>query len=377
MTVTIQLRGDLSANWDETNPVLRARELAVETDSGKAKLGDGVTDWASLGYWPPGPGGRGGDRACGWGARTAADVGAATGSALSAETARAGTAETALSASLAAEVSRAVIAEALSVPQSQSFSLANNTYKTIQQWTVTGQTDDPLPAFALVAGSQTYSYGSETTRGPAFWWGYNAGWLSTRDTSSNHSALGISAFADAGDSWNGLNGHGLEFNIVFRTQDGSKGTAAVEVVALDDNTNTVWTAIRCGTGSGNNGLSSGINFSRSDGSVTYMSMGPALADQIYTYAPMVLNGPAALTVNNANGAQQIVESAKTGNLCGWFFQQSGTNAWGFYEAGYKYFVVQDYYAGGGTPLIIWSAASTLGYSKQNWADYPIIIQGVD
>ena len=57
MSVTIQLRGDSAANWTSVNPVLNQREVGVETDTGKAKVGDGVTAWASLAYWDTGGGG--------------------------------------------------------------------------------------------------------------------------------------------------------------------------------------------------------------------------------------------------------------------------------------------------------------------------------
>lgn len=51
MSVTIQYRGDSAANWTSANPVLYQREIGVETDTHKAKIGDGATAWASLPYW--------------------------------------------------------------------------------------------------------------------------------------------------------------------------------------------------------------------------------------------------------------------------------------------------------------------------------------
>src|SRR6187397_875206 len=50
MATKIQLRGDTSANWTSTNPVLAPRELAVETDTMFYKIGNGTTPWNSLGY---------------------------------------------------------------------------------------------------------------------------------------------------------------------------------------------------------------------------------------------------------------------------------------------------------------------------------------
>jgi len=46
----IQLRRDTAANWTTANPTLSAGELGFETDTGKFKLGNGSTIWASLGY---------------------------------------------------------------------------------------------------------------------------------------------------------------------------------------------------------------------------------------------------------------------------------------------------------------------------------------
>ncbi len=54
MTTSVNIRyaiaGHAAAAWTGSNPVLLERELAVEIDTGKAKLGDGTTAWNSLGY---------------------------------------------------------------------------------------------------------------------------------------------------------------------------------------------------------------------------------------------------------------------------------------------------------------------------------------
>lgn len=54
MIETIQLRRDTAANWVSVNPVLAQGEAGVETDTRKAKLGDGATAWTGLPYWNPG-----------------------------------------------------------------------------------------------------------------------------------------------------------------------------------------------------------------------------------------------------------------------------------------------------------------------------------
>lgn len=43
-------RGDTAANWTAANPVLAVRELGLETDTRKIKIGDGTTAWNALGY---------------------------------------------------------------------------------------------------------------------------------------------------------------------------------------------------------------------------------------------------------------------------------------------------------------------------------------
>jgi hypothetical protein len=138
------------------------------------------------------------------------------------------------------------------VPVSQSLARADGAYEDVVQWTVTAQADDPLPAFGLTAGSRTAQRnGYSPVQGPAFWFGYNTALLSGQDGSAAHAAVGLSCFGDAGDSNNGSGGHGLEFNPAsFRSADGSAVTNALQMVALDDNTNTVsWpSAAAPGTG---------------------------------------------------------------------------------------------------------------------------------
>ena len=50
MAGRIQLRRGTAANWTSANPVLAAGEMGVETDTGRAKVGNGSTLWASLPY---------------------------------------------------------------------------------------------------------------------------------------------------------------------------------------------------------------------------------------------------------------------------------------------------------------------------------------
>lgn len=99
MSYTIQLRRDLASNWTSVNPILAAGEAGLETDTGMAKVGDGVTAWTSLPYWKPG-----GDFSdvssvngqTGAVVLTAAEVGADASGAATAEQTRAMAAEAAL-----------------------------------------------------------------------------------------------------------------------------------------------------------------------------------------------------------------------------------------------------------------------------------------
>jgi hypothetical protein len=50
MAVQIQLRHDIAANWTTANSVLAVGELGIETDTLKAKIGNGATAWNSLPY---------------------------------------------------------------------------------------------------------------------------------------------------------------------------------------------------------------------------------------------------------------------------------------------------------------------------------------
>lgn len=50
MSVTIQLRRDTAANWTSVNPTLADGEIGFETNTGLYKIGDGLTNWTTLGY---------------------------------------------------------------------------------------------------------------------------------------------------------------------------------------------------------------------------------------------------------------------------------------------------------------------------------------
>lgn len=53
MNTTIKLRRDTASRWRYANPVLAQGEPGVELDTGRFKLGDGVSRWQDLGYFVP------------------------------------------------------------------------------------------------------------------------------------------------------------------------------------------------------------------------------------------------------------------------------------------------------------------------------------
>jgi hypothetical protein len=48
--IQLSLRGDTLARWTEFNPVLGERELVLETDTRRFKMGNGVADYLALAY---------------------------------------------------------------------------------------------------------------------------------------------------------------------------------------------------------------------------------------------------------------------------------------------------------------------------------------
>ena len=54
--ITIKLRRDLYANWESKNPLLGDGEPGFEIDTGRFKIGDGVSRWMSLNYFVPAAG---------------------------------------------------------------------------------------------------------------------------------------------------------------------------------------------------------------------------------------------------------------------------------------------------------------------------------
>jgi hypothetical protein len=50
MAIQIQLRRGSATSWTSADPTLAEGELGFETDTGKLKIGDGLTEWTALPY---------------------------------------------------------------------------------------------------------------------------------------------------------------------------------------------------------------------------------------------------------------------------------------------------------------------------------------
>jgi len=53
MATRILIRRDCSSNFTSVNPILALAEMSYVTDTGRMKIGDGVTDWNTLDYFTP------------------------------------------------------------------------------------------------------------------------------------------------------------------------------------------------------------------------------------------------------------------------------------------------------------------------------------
>jgi hypothetical protein len=185
----------------------------------------------------------------------------------------------ATSAALAAEITRAEAAETLALPKSQSYAEVSGTYGTLFSVQATGGTDTVSP-FQMAAGAGTYG----GVVGPALFFGYNAQQGASKGSGA-HGAAAISFFADAGDT-NSSGAHGVEANITWFGPDGAGDqTGAFEMVAVNDTTNTVYTTIRCGSGS-SGPYSSSITFENADASTVFMQMSNASSNVVF-FQPVV------------------------------------------------------------------------------------------
>jgi hypothetical protein len=294
MIETIQLRRDTAANWASLNPILAQSEVGTETDTGKAKLGDGVTAWNSLPYWAGVAGavasvfGRTGPVAAEPGDYT---VGQVTGAAPLASPALTGTptaptqttgdtstkiaTDQFVATAVAAETTRAEAAEALLVPQSSTQAAAGQTL-----WSFTpDQASTPSP-YSSRADTQTF--GSSPAVTETCWSvGYNVNQAAAGDISGQ-----LKWLPNCGDTKT------LEWEFSGNFPD---GTAYLGFQFKADRTGTdytTWDFVFL-NGSGNGGF-----FSISDTVTTYLS---------------AANGSITLT-HGATSGNQVKIASSSGTL---------------------------------------------------------------
>lgn len=61
VAIRLQIRNDTASNWQNENPLLMEGELAIEQDTRKFKIGNGIDDWNNLPYATQGEKGKQGD----------------------------------------------------------------------------------------------------------------------------------------------------------------------------------------------------------------------------------------------------------------------------------------------------------------------------
>lgn len=276
-------------------------------------------------------------------------------------------------------------------PKSQTVASVNGQFGSIWKINSSGGTDD-VGAFSLVSGAIQIS----GILGHAYWFGYNAehfvgiGGVAGSGPSAGHivdpkgnGAAGMSCFADAGDTSAGGR-HGVEWNAACWAGPDStlagNGTNAVEMVAVNDDSNTVNTTIRCGTGNAGS-LGSAIYFQNADASKNFMkfdngsgtisvfqsvNMGGATFTQASAGTSTFQFASTGANVNanfsSASGSAQLsVGTAAAGTAtfiisgnnpttlhAAMYFQHSGVNKWAFeYED--PYLVIGNFVNAGGTP----------------------------
>ncbi len=157
-----------AAQWTAANPTLTANQIGVESsivngvqvDTGKAKLGDGITPWASLSYWSP-------DGASGSGTVTSVSVTTANGVSGSVATA---TTTPAISLTLGAitpssvQVSGLTASEILSTDASKNLtSLAVATYPSLTELSYVKGVTSALQTQINAKGAGTVTSTSVTT----------------------------------------------------------------------------------------------------------------------------------------------------------------------------------------------------------------------
>jgi hypothetical protein len=196
-------------------------------------------------------------------------------------------------------------------PQSQALSTVSNTFADLLEVTSSGGTDTVGP-LELAAGGRTVG----GILNQVYYFGYNALQGASGGSSPAGSAT-INFWTDAGDTVSG-SAHGVETNISWFGPAGTTATAAFQMVAVNDDTNTVNTTIRCGTGA-SGAYNSNILFTNGNASTTFLTMSNAATNA--TFAVPV-------TFSAASGSNNILIQAAGGTSAAILTMQgnNGSNA---------------------------------------------------
>jgi hypothetical protein len=183
--------------------------------------------------------------------------------------------------------------------------------------------------------------------GQTYFFGYNALQGASDSTGANGAAT-INFWADAGDT-NSSGAHGVEINLSWLGPGAGAGgaTGAFQFVAVNDETNTVNTNIRCGVGT-SGVFSSNITFQNANATVTFAQMrntGPSVVFFVPTTFTCSTGSNTTLFQTTAAGVPEILQvdgPVRTGGADNSQvrFTVAGTEQWRLHHAA-PFLVISD------------------------------------
>jgi hypothetical protein len=224
-------------------------------------------------------------------------------------------------------------------PLSQTVTTVNDTFADLFSVQSTGGTDTVGP-FALAVGGKTY--GGVLTE--SYFLGYNALAYAGTATGSTGAAV-LNFIPDAGDT-DSSGAHGVEINLSWLGPGAGAGgaTGGFQMVCVNDETNTVITTIRCG--SGTSGVyGSDIVFQNGNASTTFLVMSNSSGDATFdvpvafssgvssplTISTNATSSPASLTLSalGATSSSTLTLEGNNGGLANGTiaFNTNGTVQW--------------------------------------------------
>lgn len=270
-------------------------------------------------------------------------------------------------------------------PKSQTIPAVTSTATKVWEVKTTGATRATSPF-----NMYDFTFPINGVNGKTWYLGYNMQHFITGGIDPNgNGAVGMSFFADAADT-NVGGVHALECNPAnFISPSGTHATYAMEMVAVNDDTNTVNVTFRCGTGNAG-GLGSAIWFQNADATKNFakfdnaggislyqstQTVGPSWSQQAAGTVTWVLastTGAATASVTSTSGAAQFsvgsvnntgyfIMSGNNANTlhAGLLLQKSGVNKWGIYYED-PYLIFPNYVNGGGVGHAYFVPGNTSG-----------------